>query len=218
MRSAHRFLLLEDDTNDAELIRRALTAEWPYCQLLLVQTGEDFEVALSEAKFDLVLCDYCLPGYGGLEALGFAREHLPDVALIFVSGGIGEEIAIESLKAGATDYVFKDHLARLIPAVKRALKERAESARRRRAEARMLRFQNRLMDANGDLMRRNQEIQNFYHTLSHELKTPLTAAREFISIVLDGLAGPFRREKKGDPAISHPSVEKVWAVFCGFFE
>src|SRR5438132_6391083 len=191
MRSPHRFLLLEDDANDTELIRRALKAEWPECEVVPVQTGRGYESTLRESRFDLVLCDYCLPGFGGMEALAFAREQFPDLPLIFVSGGIGEETAIEGLKAGATDYVLKDHLARLVPAVRRALKERAERGRRKRAEIRMLRFQNRLVDANRDLTRRNQEVQNFYHTLSHELKTPLTAAREFISIVLDGLAGAF---------------------------
>jgi len=131
-----------------------------------------------------------------MEALVHAREHCPEVPVIFVSGGIGEETAIDGLKAGATDYVLKDHLNRLAPAVKRALKERAERVRRKRAEARMVRFQNRLVEANRDLTRRNQEIQSFYHTLSHELKTPLTAAREFVSIVLDGLAGPLEPKQR----------------------
>ena len=192
----HRFLLLEDDSNDVELIRRALTSQWPNCELVSVESGPAYEKALRVSKFDLVLCDYCLPGFGGMEALVHAREHCPEVPVIFVSGGIGEETAIDGLKAGATDYVLKDHLKRLAPAVKRALKERAERVRRKRAEARMVRFQNRLVEANRDLTRRNQEIQSFYHTLSHELKTPLTAAREFVSIVLDGLAGPLEPKQR----------------------
>ena len=73
----------------------------------------------------------------------------------------------------------------------------------------MLRFQNRLMDANRDLMRRNQEIQSFYHTLSHELKTPLTAAREFIAILLDGLAGPLAAKQRDYLGIAHSSCEQM---------
>lgn len=195
-KAAPRFLLIEDCANDAELIRRALDQQWPGCEVVCVESRPDFEEILSRGRFDLVLCDYCLPGFGGMEALAYTREHCPDLPLIFVSGGIGEEIAIEGLKAGATDYVLKDHLNRLSPAVKRALKERTERMRRKRAEARMVRFQNRLVEANRDLLRRNQEIQSFYHTLSHELKTPLTAAREFISIVLDGLAGPLEPKQR----------------------
>src|SRR5438270_25709 len=98
MRSDPRFLLLEDDPNDTELIRRALESQWPDCELARVDTRSAYEKALSEKKFDLVLCDYCLPGFGGLEALAHAREHFPDLPVIFVSGGIGEEIAIEGLK------------------------------------------------------------------------------------------------------------------------
>jgi signal transduction histidine kinase len=209
MKAAHRFLLLEDDTNDCELIRRTLVSEWPDCDLVCVHSGSAYQAALSQSRFDLILCDYCLPGFGGLEALAFAREHFPDVPVIFVSGGIGDEIAIESLKAGATDYVLKDRLARLVPAVRRALKERAERARRKRAEIRMLRFQDRLAQSNKDLLRRNQEIQSFYHTLSHELKTPLTAAREFISIVLDGLAGPLNLKQHEYLRVAHSSCEQL---------
>lgn len=209
MRTVHRFLLLEDDPNDTELIRRAVRAQWPDCELTCVKTGQAYENALRAARFDLVLCDYCLPGFDGLEALAFAREHFPEVPLIFVSGGIGEEIAIEGLKAGATDYVLKDHLKRLVPCMKRALRERAERRRRKRAEMRSQRFQDRLVEANINLMRRNQEIQNFYHTLSHELKTPLTAAREFVSIILDGLAGPLNAKQREYLATAHSSCEQL---------
>jgi signal transduction histidine kinase/AmiR/NasT family two-component response regulator len=209
MRVAPRFLLLEDDPNDTELIRRALKIQWPDCELVHSATEDSYERALKAAKFDLVLCDYCLPGFGGLEALELVRERQADVPLIFVSGGIGEEIAIAGLKAGATDYVLKDHLNRLVPAVRRALKERAERLRRKRAEARTVRFQNRLVEANRDLMRRNQEIQSFYHTLSHELKTPLTAAREFVSIVLEGLAGPLAAKQREYLTTAQASCEQL---------
>ena len=121
MRAIHRFLLLEDDLNDAELIRRALRTEWSDCELVSAQTGRAYKKALGESRFDLILCDYCLPGFGGMEALAFARQQYPEIPVIFVSGGIGEEVAIEGLKAGATDYVLKDRLGRLVPSVKRAL-------------------------------------------------------------------------------------------------
>jgi signal transduction histidine kinase len=208
LKATPRFLLLEDDANDTELIRRALKAELN-CDLLAVHDRDTYEAALRQSKFDLVLCDYCLPGFGGLEALAFARQCYPELPVIFVSGGIGEEIAIGGLKAGATDYVLKNHLERLVPAVRRALKERSERARRKRAETRMLRFQNRLVEANKDLLRRNQEIQGFYHTLSHELKTPLTSALEFISILLDGLAGPLEARQREYLSIAHSSCDQL---------
>ena len=190
-----RLLLLEDDPNDAELLRRTLVAEWPGCEIVLVHNQLGFETTLNGDSFDLILCDYRLPGYDGLSALALARQRLPEVPVIFVSGGMGDGVAEESLRAGATDYVLKDRLARLAPAIRRALKEKEERARRELAEASMLKVQARLAQTNKDLWRKNEEIQNFYHTLAHELKTPLTAAREFISITMDGLAGPLNEKQ-----------------------
>jgi signal transduction histidine kinase len=204
-----RLLMVEDDPNDAELLRRTVTAEWPDCQVVRVSSRPGFEAAVAEGGFDLILCDYCLPGYDGLSALALARERIPGIPLIFVSGGIGEGVAVESLRAGATDYVLKDRLARLGPAIRRALKEREESALRAQAETKMLGVQAKLAQMNQDLLRKNQEIQNFYHTLSHELKTPLTSAGEFISITMDGLAGPLNARQAEYLGIAQASCNQL---------
>ncbi len=188
VKAPRRLLLLEDYPDDAELLRRSLAIEWPDCEIVLLSTEGGFRAALQQKGCDLILSDYSLPGFDGLAALAVARQECPEVPFLFVSGAIGDEIAVESLKAGATDYVLKDRLARLVPAIRRALKEAEERARRREAEE-------QLEQSNKDLLRTNQEIQNFYHTLSHELKTPLTSAREFISIVMDGLAGPLNESQ-----------------------
>ncbi len=168
VKAPRRLLLLEDYPDDAELLRRSLAIEWPDCEIVLLSTEGGFRAALQQKGCDLILSDYSLPGFDGLAALAVARQECPEVPFLFVSGAIGDEIAVESLKAGATDYVLKDRLARLVPAIRRALKEAEERARRREAEE-------QLEQSNKDLLRTNQEIQNFYHTLSHELKTPLTS-------------------------------------------
>jgi PAS domain S-box-containing protein len=137
MKSLRRLLLLEDNSFDAELIRRIISGEWPECELTIVSTEGDFRSALEGRVFDLVLSDYLIPGFHGLAALTFVRKRYPDMPFLFVSGAIGDEVAIESLKAGATDYVLKDRLSRLIPVIRRALNENEESTRRKQAEERL---------------------------------------------------------------------------------
>ena len=139
MKSPLRILHLEDDPNDAELIRTTLVAEGIDCDVLYVSTRTEFIAALEKNVFELILADYSLPQFDGLSALTIAQEKRPDVPFILVSGAIGEELAVEILKKGATDYVFKNNLSRLVPAVNRALKEAEERAERKIAEERLLR-------------------------------------------------------------------------------
>lgn len=129
-----RILHLEDSRNDAELVRENLADGGLDCEIVLVDTREDFIAAIERGGFDLILADYRLPLFDGLSALAIRQERRPDVPFVFVSGQIGEERAIESLKSGATDYVIKDRLSRLVPAVNRALAEETERARRKKAE------------------------------------------------------------------------------------
>jgi PAS domain S-box-containing protein len=129
-----RILSLEDDLNDFEFIRHSLEKEGIACELERVASREDFIAALDTNSFDLILADHSLPGFDGLSALEIAREKSPKVPFIFVSGALGEEVAIETLRSGATDYVLKTRLARLGPAVKRALREAKDRAERRLAE------------------------------------------------------------------------------------
>lgn len=129
-----RFVLLEDDAHDAELIelelaRNSIDVEWR-----LVAREEDFKAALRPDPPDLVLADYTLPGFDGLAALKIVQKTCPDVPFIFVSGSLGEERAIEALKSGATDYVLKDRLQRLPAVVRRALSEARDRRERRSAE------------------------------------------------------------------------------------
>jgi PAS domain S-box-containing protein len=129
-----RVLLLEDNASDAELVMRELRkaglsfrAEWAPDKASFLRTLDSFQP-------DIVLADYLLPGFDGLAALALVRERSAEVPVIVVSGAVGEEVAIETLKAGATDYVLKDRLSRLGPVVRRALQEAEQLARRKRAE------------------------------------------------------------------------------------
>src|SRR6266487_750933 len=134
MPSPLRILHLEDDPRDAELLQAMLETEGILCHVIRVETQADFFAALEQGGFDLILADYTLPSFDGLSALKITLEKCPDVPFIFVTGTLGEEVAIEALQIGATDYVLKTRLSRLVPSVHRALREARERAERKHAE------------------------------------------------------------------------------------
>jgi PAS domain S-box-containing protein len=129
-----RLLLLEDNPNDAELVQTLLEESGLACDVTLVQTRDAFLAALRVPEIELILADYHLPAFDGFSALLIAREQRPEVPFIFVSGTLGEELAVDALKIGATDYVLKTRLSRLVPSVVRALREAREHLERTRAE------------------------------------------------------------------------------------
>jgi two-component system cell cycle sensor histidine kinase/response regulator CckA len=125
-----RVLHLEDSPRDAEMIRHRLDVEEVSCDILLTDNKNSFEAALAREPFDLIISDYNLPGYNGVAALKHAKTAQPEVPVILISGTVVEEQAVECLHIGATDYLLKDRLERLVPAVRRALQE-AETRRAR---------------------------------------------------------------------------------------
>jgi PAS domain S-box-containing protein len=145
MRQPLRILSLEDDPNDAGLIQATLEADGIACELVRVDTQPAFEVSIGES-IDLILADYTLPSFDGLSALKLAISACPDVPFIFVSGTLGEEVAIEALKVGATDYVLKTRLSRLAPSVFRALREADERAAHKRAQEALAQSEQHLRD------------------------------------------------------------------------
>ncbi len=134
MGSPLKILHLEDDLLAAELVQARLESDGFDCEIMRVDTRGGFISALEGCPFDLILADYSLPSFDGISALMIAREKCPELPYIFISGQMGEDIAVEALKSGATDYVLKDRLSRLAPAIRRALKEAEDRAERRHAE------------------------------------------------------------------------------------
>jgi len=154
-----RILLLEDSALDVELVTEALADAGLAFHIDNVASGADFTDAIRRMCWDLILADYILPAFDGLSALDLARECCPDTPFIFVSGALGEEIAVEALKRGATDYVLKDNLERLPATVLRALAEaRARDERQRAQEA---------------LRRLLEERTALLHELDHRVKNNL---------------------------------------------
>src|SRR5215207_5614550 len=141
MKTPLRILHLEDSPHDAELIEFTLKNGNLDCAFIVVASKEDFVNALEEQRFDVILSDYGLSGYDGLSALEAARKAQPEVPFILISGTLGEDEAVESLKTGATDYILKSRLSRLVPAVRRALEDAEKRAQLKESEARFLRAQ-----------------------------------------------------------------------------
>jgi|GEM_PF-1121813 len=120
-----QILILEDSDDDKELIQLELQKEGLHSVLTRVESEQEFRRALQVKEWDLVLSDYSLPAFDGLSALNILKEMELDTPFILISGKIGEGIAVQAMKSGASDYILKENLNRLVPAIKRELKEAA---------------------------------------------------------------------------------------------
>lgn len=180
-----RILHLEDSPSDAELAREHLALQGIPCVVRRVETQEEYSVALRDGGIDLIVADYQLPDFDGLAAYAIARQSCPDVPFLILTGNLGEEYAIDTLKLGVTDYILKQHLAtRLAPAVLRALERQRERAGRREAQEQLRRYQEHLEEQvkrrtaeleerNGQLAVVNRDMESFLATATHDLRTPL---------------------------------------------
>jgi len=190
MKTPLRVLILEDQPLDVELLCARLKAEGFEPEATCVSEGREFETALREKAFDVILSDYSLPQFDGLTALRIAREKIPDVPCILVSGTLGEEQAVECLKAGATDYVLKQRLARLGTAVRRALQDAAVRRREREAAATIRELSRRL------LRLQDGERRRIAHALHEEVAQDLTALGLNLAVAHELLPGKETKAKK----------------------
>ncbi len=141
-----RLLIIEDSEDDALLLVRELRKGGYDPESLRVETRDAMLKALADDAWDLIISDYVLPSFSGTAALDVLRQSRKDLPFIIVSGNIGEDIAVDAMKAGAHDYIIKGNLKRLVPAVDRELRE-AESRRERDRAERLLAEQSRLLEA-----------------------------------------------------------------------
>ncbi len=157
-------LILEDNLYDLQLELALLEKAGYTCQWKCVETQAEFLECLNIPQtYDLILADYSLPTFDGLTALNLFLERELDLPFIFVSGTVGEEIAIESIRAGATDYVLKNRLSRLGPVVQRALQEKEERQRRKVAEARYQDLYRQLLQEQANLQQAHIELAQAYN-------------------------------------------------------
>ena len=141
MKSPLHILHLEDDPADAELIRSLLEADGISCVVVRVEKEADFLAALDNGDIDLVLSDYSLPTFDGISAVQMVHARRPDLPVIIISGTLGEQQAIDCLQNGATDYILKERLLRLCPAVWRSMQDAEDRAERKKLEALLIEAQ-----------------------------------------------------------------------------
>ncbi len=160
-----KVLMVEDYETDAVLLERQLRKGGYEPTSTRVESAQQMEVALGESSWDVIISDYVVPGFGALEALALVKSKGLDLPFIIVSGQIGEEIAVQAMKAGAHDYLMKDNLMRLVPAVERELREADTRRERREADQRLKTTAEELLRSNTELRKveeqlraRNQEL------------------------------------------------------------
>ncbi len=176
MERSLKLLHLEDDTDDAGLIKEIITDEFSDCEILLVKNKDDYKNELVKNKFDIILSDFALPGFNGLDALDMALRIQPDTPFVFLSGHIGEERAIEAMKKGATDYVLKERMSKIIPTIKRALKEKEEKSKRIAAELKILESEEKYREL----------VENIHDII---FSIDLTGVIQYMSPAIEGLLG-----------------------------
>jgi signal transduction histidine kinase len=198
-----RVLLVDDSEQDSILLLRELNNAGFDPVYLRVDTAEGLERALAEGSWEIVLCDYIMPGFSGPAALKLLRRKGLDLPFIVVSGQIGEDTAVEAMRAGAHDYIMKGNLKRLGPAIKREIAE-AESRRQRRKAEEDLRAKEEELN----LARKMDKIKDeFIGMVSHELKTPLTVIIGAITV-----AGDERVPKKEARELIHDAIAQAEAL------
>jgi len=204
MSTALRVLIVEDSPDDAALIIRELRRGEYEPVWERVETAEGMTAALERSEWDVILCDYTLPHFSALHALEVLKSQQLDIPFIIISGTIGEETAVNAMKAGAQDYIIKGRLARLVPALEREIREAHTRMERKLAEA-----ENRKLEQQFHQAQKMEAVGRLAGGLAHDFNNFLSAINGYCQMMLNTLdrADPARVwleeiKKAGDHAAS----------------
>jgi len=179
-----RVLLVEDSEDDAALLERALKKAGIQPAVERVETADAMKKALQKQEWDVVIADYVLPCFSGLDAINVLKKTGKDLPFIIVSGKIGEDTAVETMKAGAHDYIMKGNLARLLPAIEREIEEAKGRQKRRDAEEKLIHSHNELAHTTVALEKTNKQLRGEIEE-RHKAERQALEMKEHLQNVID---------------------------------
>ncbi|MBC7384981.1 MAG: response regulator [Cryobacterium sp.] len=168
-----RFFVVEDSESDAALLERTLRREWAEAEVEILREGSDFKSRVSSIDADVIICDFNLPGLDAWSALRDVRDVFPEIPFLVFSGAVGEERAVDLIKSGVADVILKSQPGRLVPSIRRALKERDANIREKEASLR----------AEAAIRGREDTLA----VVSHDLRNPLSTILLLSQIHVDRL-------------------------------
>lgn len=212
MKKTLRIFLIDDSATDREILKERLELIEEFdIELKTAQTAVEGLEKIAQAKFDLIILDYKMPGLSGIDFMNKLNEKKLDIPVIMFTGAGNEKIAVEAMKLGAYDYVVKDEAFKegLSLVIRRTLERHQERKEKERLEAEIRKYAEKLKKANQELEKLSRLKSDFVSMVSHELRTPLAIIKEGVSLVLDEVPGKINEKQKRLLKVSKDNIDRL---------